>query len=176
MVTERFTSCVSGCVQTVSTLIVSTSRFRKCLIVLLVMSACSLQELEFIEKYEEILERRSELLEEMKRRREQLKIQKKKQVEEAEAAHKRNMALLQGLQKIEDRLRGRQLPHPDLLALETRYWNSVEESVPAWENFLLGKGPHPTDSPRQLPRRTKQKPSTAQDKGLPPLPKPRTSR
>ncbi|XP_054473531.1 uncharacterized protein C3orf14 homolog isoform X2 [Anoplopoma fimbria] len=111
--------------------------------------------------------------------REQLKIQKiqkRQEVKQSEAARHRNSTLLQDVQKIEDRLRGRQLPRPDLLALETRYWASVEESIPAWEHFLLGKGPHPAHVPGQSPRRAKQKPSTAKGKGLPPLPKPRTAR
>ncbi|KAE8297854.1 putative protein C3orf14 [Larimichthys crocea] len=77
-----------------------------------------------------ISRRRAELLE-------QMKIQRKQQVEESEAAHHRNSTLLQDLQTVEDGLRGKQLPRPDLLALETRYWASVEESIPAWEHFLL---------------------------------------
>ncbi|XP_039972439.1 uncharacterized protein C3orf14 homolog isoform X2 [Xiphias gladius] len=108
----------------------------------------------------------------MENRREQLKILKKQWVKESEAAHHRNTALLQELQKIEDHLRGRgHLPHPNVLALETRYWVSVEESLFAWEHFLLGNGPHPIDGLGQTPRRAKQKPSTAKDQGLPPQPK-----
>ncbi|KAM7402802.1 hypothetical protein PAMP_018013 [Pampus punctatissimus] len=80
------------------------------------------------------------------------------------------------LQKIKERLRGKQLPHPNLLALETRYWMSVEESIPAWEHFLLGKGPHPTDDLAQPPRRAKQKPGTVKGLGLPPRPKARAAR
>ncbi|XP_020504069.2 centrosomal protein 15 [Labrus bergylta] len=140
------------------------------------MSSCLPEDIELIEKHEEILRRRAELLEPMESRRQQLKVMKRKQVEVCEAARARNTTLLQDLQKIEDRLRGRPLPRPDLLALETRYWASVEESIPAWENFLLGKGPHPTDGPEQPPRRAKQKPSTAKDRGLPPRPRPRTAR
>ncbi|KAI3370520.1 hypothetical protein L3Q82_025283, partial [Scortum barcoo] len=122
------------------------------------------------------LGRRAELLQQMESRREKLTVQRKQQMKECEAARHRNRALLQDLQKIEERLRGRQLPHPKLLALETRYLASIEESVPAWEHFLLGKGPHPTDGLGQPPRRARQKPSTAQDQGLPPRPKPRTAR
>ncbi|XP_041815404.1 uncharacterized protein C3orf14 homolog isoform X2 [Chelmon rostratus] len=112
----------------------------------------------------------------MESRREQLKIQRRRQAKEAEAARRRNATLLQDLQRTEDRLRGKQLPHPHLLALQTRYWASVEESIPVWEHFLLGKGPHPTDGPGKPPNRAKQKPSTAKDQGLPPRPKPRTTR
>ncbi|XP_040890211.1 uncharacterized protein C3orf14 homolog [Toxotes jaculatrix] len=132
--------------------------------------------MELLEKHEEILGRRAELLEQMEGRREQLKVLRKQRMKESEAARHRNAALLQELQKIEDRHRGRHLSHPNVLALETRYWLSVEESILDWENFLLGKGPHPTDGPGQAPRRAKQKPGTAKDQGLPPRPKPRTAR
>ncbi|TDH13524.1 hypothetical protein EPR50_G00033810 [Perca flavescens] len=132
------------------------------------MSASLSEETELIEKHEEILGRRAELLEQMESCREQQKIQRRQQLKECEAARLRNATLLQDLQKTEDRLRGRPLPHPNLLTLETRYWASVEEFIPAWERFLLGKGPHPAHSPGQPPRRAKQ--------GLPPRPKPRTAR
>ncbi|XP_032368876.1 centrosomal protein 15 [Etheostoma spectabile] len=140
------------------------------------MSSSLSEETELIEKHEQILGRRAELLEQMESCREQLKIQRRQQLKEHEAARLRNATLLQDLQKTEDRLRGRQLPHPNLLALETKYWASVEESVPAWECFLLGKGPHPSHGAGPPPRRTKQKASTAKDLGLPPRPKPRTAR
>ncbi|XP_076598338.1 centrosomal protein 15 isoform X2 [Chaetodon auriga] len=112
----------------------------------------------------------------MESRREQLKIERRQQAMQCEAARQRNTTLLQDLQKIEDRLRGKQLPRPYVLALETRYWTSVEESIPVWEHFLLGKGPHPTDGPGKPHRTTKQKPSTSKDRGLFPRPKPRTAR
>uniref|UniRef100_A0A3Q1GK66 Uncharacterized protein n=1 Tax=Acanthochromis polyacanthus TaxID=80966 RepID=A0A3Q1GK66_9TELE len=63
--------------------------------------------------------------------------------------------LMQDLQKIEDRLKARQLPHQNLSdgnivsLFQAMYWASVEEFLPAWENFLLGKGPHPTASLNQ---------------------------
>ncbi|XP_068567882.1 centrosomal protein 15 isoform X1 [Cebidichthys violaceus] len=139
------------------------------------MSASLPQETELIEIHEEILGRRAELLEQMESLREQLKIHRRQQVKESEAALHRNSSLLQDLQKIEERLRGGPRPRPQLLALETRYWASVEESLPAWEHFLLGKGPHPTHGPGQPLRRAKQKASTARGQGLPPRPKPRTA-
>ncbi|XP_059183888.1 centrosomal protein 15 kDa [Centropristis striata] len=140
------------------------------------MSASLAGDTDLVEKHDEILVKRSELLEQMEISRQQLKTQRRQQVKAREAAHHRNTTLLQDLQKIEERLRVRQLPSPDLLTLETRYWVSVEESIPAWEHFLLGKGPHPTHGPGQPPRGAKQKPSTAKDRGLPPLPKLRTAR
>ncbi|KAK9528357.1 hypothetical protein VZT92_012526 [Zoarces viviparus] len=132
------------------------------------MSASLPQETELIEKHEDILGRRAELLEQMESLREQLKIQRRQQVKESEAALHRNSSLQQDLQKIEERLRGGRRPRPQLLALETRYWASVEESLPAWEHFLLGRGPHPAHGPAQPPRR-------ARGQGLPPRPKPRTA-
>ncbi|KAM9860096.1 centrosomal protein 15 [Aulostomus maculatus] len=132
--------------------------------------------MELMEKHEEILVKRAQLLEQMESNREQLRIQRKQRVKESEAARHRNATLLQDLQKIEERLRERKLVHPNLLALETRYWASVEESVPAWENFLLGKGPHPTDDPAQSSRKAKPRHTSAQDGGLPPRPKPRHAR
>ncbi|XP_053299362.1 uncharacterized protein C3orf14 homolog isoform X2 [Pleuronectes platessa] len=122
--------------------------------------------MDILEKHEEISGRSEELLEGMGRCREQLNILRRQQVKECEAARQRNATLLQDLQKIEDGLRGAKLTHPHLLALETRYWVSVEESVPAWEHFLLGKGPHPIDGPGQTARRNKHNPSI----GLPPRP------
>ncbi|TKS70580.1 hypothetical protein D9C73_005972 [Collichthys lucidus] len=106
------------------------------------MSASVPEHQELLDRHEYILGRRAELLEQMQSHREQMKIQRKQQVEESEAARHRNSTLLQ-----------------------TRYWASVEESIPAWEHFLLGKGPHPADCPGQPPRRAKQKPSTAKNQG-----------
>ncbi|TNN88194.1 putative protein C3orf14 [Liparis tanakae] len=116
------------------------------------MPASLPQDTELIEKHEGILGRRAELLEQMESLREQLKIQRRQQVKESEVARHRNSTLLQ-----------------------TRYWVSVEECIPAWEPFLLGKGPHPTHGLGQPPMRAKQKPSTAKGQGLPPRPKPRTA-
>ncbi|XP_070759270.1 centrosomal protein 15 [Enoplosus armatus] len=140
------------------------------------MSASLPEEVKLIEKHEEILGRRAELLEQMENRREQLEIRRTQRAKETEAARRRNTAMLQDLRKIEDRLRRRQPPRPSLLAQETRYWASVEESLPAWEHFLLGKGPHPTDGLGQPPSRAKRKSGAAKDRGLPPHPKPRTAR
>nr|XP_040060570.1 uncharacterized protein C3orf14 homolog isoform X2 [Gasterosteus aculeatus aculeatus] len=93
-------------------------------------------------------------------------LHRRRQAEECEAARRRNGALLQDLQQIEERLRGTWLPPPHLLALETRYWASVEESLPAWEDFFLGKGPHPAPGTVPPPRRAR----------LPPRQRPRTAR
>ncbi|XP_068599049.1 centrosomal protein 15 [Brachionichthys hirsutus] len=139
------------------------------------MSVPVSEEIELIEKHEEILQHRAELLERMEARREQLIVQKRRQVEESEAARHRNASLLQNLQKIENRLGQQHLQNPALLALEARYWASVEQSIPAWEKFLLFKGPHPTDGPEEPARRTKHTDRKAKDQGLPPWPKARAS-
>ncbi|XP_055016889.1 uncharacterized protein C3orf14 homolog isoform X2 [Boleophthalmus pectinirostris] len=91
--------------------------------------------------------------------------------ERSEAAHRRNQKLLQELETLEHNLREAQLPSSSEQELESRYWASVEESIPAWEHLLLGKSPHhPTDAApaggaKHKRRRTK-------DIGLPPLPGP----
>ncbi|EDL94138.1 similar to HT021 (predicted), isoform CRA_b [Rattus norvegicus] len=36
-----------------------------------------------------------------------------------------------------------------MLSLETRYWASVEEHVPKWEQFLLGKALYPIGAESQ---------------------------
>lgn len=36
-----------------------------------------------------------------------------------------------------------------LFIFQTRYWASVEEHVPKWEQFLLGRAPYPTGSENQ---------------------------
>ncbi|XP_029948632.1 centrosomal protein 15 isoform X2 [Salarias fasciatus] len=137
------------------------------------MSEFSAEETDLMERHEHILSRRAELLQRMEAGQEPLTGHRKQQEKEAEAARHRNTLLLQDLQQLEDRLRGRQLPAPSLLAMETRYWASVEESVPSWEHFLLGKGPHPADGHGPCPAR---RGSAAKDRGLPPLPTHRPAR
>ncbi|XP_072308906.1 centrosomal protein 15 [Eucyclogobius newberryi] len=102
--------------------------------------------MELTVKYEEIIVRRRALLEEMEERRLQLKGQRHLHREKSQAAHTRNQSLLQELQNMEQNLREAQLPSAQVQNLESRYWACVEESVPAWEHCLLGKGPeHTTD-------------------------------
>uniref|UniRef100_A0A286YCQ6 Predicted gene, 49355 n=1 Tax=Mus musculus TaxID=10090 RepID=A0A286YCQ6_MOUSE len=40
-------------------------------------------------------------------------------------------------------------PQPSMLSLETRYWASVEEHIPKWELFLLGRAPYPIGAENQ---------------------------
>uniref|UniRef100_A0A3P8XT74 Uncharacterized protein n=1 Tax=Esox lucius TaxID=8010 RepID=A0A3P8XT74_ESOLU len=98
------------------------------------------EEVELSKKHEEILGKRAVLLLQMESLYKQQKCTRKQQVKMSHVAHERNAQLLQDLQKIENRLGTKQLPHPDILTLETRYWASVEENIPEWERFLLGGG------------------------------------
>ncbi|XP_033822843.2 uncharacterized protein C3orf14 homolog [Periophthalmus magnuspinnatus] len=122
-------------------------------------------------KYEQIIQRRRSLLEQMEERRLKLRDHRLQHRERSEAAHRRNQALLQELENMEHSLREAQRPSSEEQDLESRYWASVEESVPAWEHFLLEKGLHrltdaqPTMGAKHKRRKTK-------DTGLPPLPSP----
>ncbi|XP_029539432.1 centrosomal protein 15 isoform X1 [Oncorhynchus nerka] len=139
------------------------------------MTSPPFEEVELNKKHEEILGKRTVLLQQMESRYEQQKSKRRQQVKLSQAAHERNSQLLQDLQKMENRLRTRKLPHPDILNLETRYWASVEEKIPEWERFLLGKGPHPSSDPSRTPKQQKQKTTPrdhapTQDGALPPRP------
>ncbi|KAF7249934.1 hypothetical protein EYD10_04629 [Varanus komodoensis] len=63
------------------------------------------------------------------------------QMQESSAAHKRNVALLNDVDAAWKKLQSRDhlLLHPDIVNLETRYWAKVEESIPKWEPFFLGR-------------------------------------
>ncbi|XP_060246932.1 centrosomal protein 15 kDa isoform X2 [Meriones unguiculatus] len=51
----------------------------------------------------------------------------------------------------EKSLQTRLTPHPQpaVLSLEARYWASVEEHVPNWEQFLLGRAQNPIGGEKQ---------------------------
>ncbi|XP_053234334.1 uncharacterized protein C3orf14 homolog isoform X2 [Podarcis raffonei] len=63
------------------------------------------------------------------------------QIQEADAARKRNVALLNDIKTAGKKLQSRDhlLLHPDIVNLETLYWAKVEESIPKWEPFFLGR-------------------------------------
>ncbi|KAM4721718.1 centrosomal protein 15 [Rhinophrynus dorsalis] len=108
------------------------------------------------QRHEEIITERVKLLEEMKLHREQQENEKRHLQEEADQALKRNQAILEDLQLVEENLNKvlQSTPHPSLVSLENRYWRSVEEEIPKWELFLLGK--------TQSPFGTTQKPNSKQ--------------
>ncbi|XP_008068010.1 uncharacterized protein C3orf14 homolog isoform X2 [Carlito syrichta] len=71
--------------------------------------------------------------------------EKASQLQAAETAFKRNLSLLKDIEEAEQSLQSRihRLPRPEVVSLETRYWASVEEYIPKWEQFLLGRAPYP---------------------------------
>lgn len=66
-------------------------------------------------------------------------------MQEADAAHKRNTVLLNDIETARKKLHSREhlLLHPDTVKLETLYWAKVDEAVPKWEAFFLGKAQTP---------------------------------
>ncbi|KAL2091416.1 hypothetical protein ACEWY4_013679 [Coilia grayii] len=131
---------------------------------------------ELSQTHEDILAKRAELLEQMKIQYQQQKAKRKQQTAQSKAAHERNAKLLGDLKTLEDKLRMKQPPHPDLLTLETRYWASVEEKLPEWEPFLLGRGPAPSPGRACSPGRRRQERDASRSHdthstGLPPRPK-----
>ncbi|XP_069722090.1 centrosomal protein 15 [Phaenicophaeus curvirostris] len=109
------------------------------------MSSYLAQEVHLARRHEEILSRRSELLRQMETYLGDKKTKKTWQTQAADTARKRNAALLNDIEAAGKRLQERVylLPHPDTVKLETLYWASVKESLPKWEQFLLGRAEVP---------------------------------
>ncbi|XP_068265725.1 centrosomal protein 15 isoform X2 [Nyctibius grandis] len=84
------------------------------------MSSHLAQEIHLARRHEEILSQRSELLQQMETYLGDKKTKKTWQTQAADAAHKRNATLL-----------------------NTLYWASIKESLPKWEQFLLGRAEVP---------------------------------
>ncbi|KAM4652278.1 centrosomal protein 15 [Discoglossus pictus] len=103
------------------------------------------KEVELSRRHEDIIAKRVELLEEMKIHLAQQDHEKKNHSQEAEAAHERNQSILEDLQDTEQRLNTmvQSSPHPDFVGLHNQYWESVEQEIPKWEQFLLGKAQSP---------------------------------
>ncbi|XP_071983694.1 centrosomal protein 15 isoform X3 [Engystomops pustulosus] len=98
----------------------------------------------------------------------------------SEAAHSRNQALLRDLREAEKSFkRSSNLgPNRNIVKLENRYWRSVEQELPKWEQFLLGKSQLPFgmkensqklkhSQTMQTPKRTTLPPSGYSSKTLP---------
>ncbi|XP_078399762.1 centrosomal protein 15 isoform X2 [Cetorhinus maximus] len=96
-------------------------------------------EVELSKRHEEILGLRNTLLQQMENKLESQTNEKKLQAVEFESANERNASLL-----------------------KTKYWASVEEHLPKWEQFLLGQ----TKSPVEVtnPRDKKSQKKDPQDK------------
>ncbi|XP_035759694.1 uncharacterized protein C3orf14 homolog [Egretta garzetta] len=143
------------------------------------MSSYLAQEVHLARRHEEILSQRSELLQQMETYLGDKKTKKTWQTQAADAAHKRNAALLNYgdhfsrlglsctgtsfiwcdlwcvsskymqqrnsfLRLVKSVLSSVILTlHPDTVKLETLYWASIKESLPKWEQFLLGRAEVP---------------------------------
>ncbi|XP_063267848.1 centrosomal protein 15 isoform X2 [Prinia subflava] len=96
------------------------------------MSSCLAQEVHLARRHEEILSQRSELLQQMETYLRDKKTKKTWQTEAADAACKRNAALLNDIEAAEKRLQERMylLPHPDTVKLEGQQFISTNR-----ENF-----------------------------------------
>ncbi|XP_062843016.1 centrosomal protein 15 isoform X2 [Trichomycterus rosablanca] len=122
------------------------------------MASSAHDEVQLNKKHEEILGKRAVLLQQMENCYKQQKAKKKQQANMSQTARERNAKILEDCQKLKDRLRTRPLLHPDVLSLQTQYWASVEQKLPEWESYLLGKGPAPVSdaSPHEGQNSTKQ--------------------
>uniref|UniRef100_A0A8D2LEF1 Chromosome 3 open reading frame 14 n=1 Tax=Varanus komodoensis TaxID=61221 RepID=A0A8D2LEF1_VARKO len=80
------------------------------------MASYLAQDIQLAKRHEEILSQRLVLLQQMESHLGDKEAEKTWQMQESSAAHKRNVALL-----------------------NTRYWAKVEESIPKWEPFFLGR-------------------------------------
>ncbi|KAK1161428.1 hypothetical protein AOXY_G18961 [Acipenser oxyrinchus oxyrinchus] len=128
------------------------------------MTSYLYQEVELSKRHEEILGQRTALLQQMETLIEGQQNEKKNRTAVSEAAHDRNTALLKDLEAIEERLHARAciLPHPNVVSIETQYWASVEEQIPQWEQFLLGKAQSPQGRNQRAGKRFQK--CTSQDK------------
>ncbi|XP_073086916.1 centrosomal protein 15 isoform X2 [Manis javanica] len=84
------------------------------------MTSLFTQEIRLSKRHEEIVSQRLMLLQKMESKFGDLNKGKASQMQAAETAFKRNLSLL-----------------------KTLYWASVEEYIPKWEQFLLGRAPYP---------------------------------
>ncbi|XP_066208170.1 centrosomal protein 15 isoform X2 [Saccopteryx leptura] len=88
---------------------------------------------------------RLKLLQQMKSKLVDQNKEKASQIQAAETAFKRNLSLLKDMEATEKSLQTQTHPRPlpEVASLETLYWASVEEYIPKWEQFLLGRAPYP---------------------------------
>ncbi|KAF6098690.1 hypothetical protein HJG60_001828 [Phyllostomus discolor] len=95
------------------------------------MTSLFTQEIRLSKRHEEIVSKRVKSLQQMKSKFRDKNKEKASQIQAAEAAFERNLSLL------------KPFPPPEVVSLETLYWASVEEYIPKWEQFLLGRAPYP---------------------------------
>ncbi|XP_059130205.1 centrosomal protein 15 kDa isoform X1 [Peromyscus eremicus] len=109
------------------------------------MTSLFTQEVHLSKRHEEIVSQRLMLLQKMKNNFGDQNTERACLLQATETASKRNLSLLQDIEAAEKSLQARLKPRPQpaVRSLETRYWASVEEHVPKWEQFLLGRAPYP---------------------------------
>ncbi|XP_072328453.1 centrosomal protein 15 isoform X1 [Scyliorhinus torazame] len=90
---------------------------------------------------------RTMLLQQMENQLERQINEKNLQAVEFESANERNESILKDLEVAEDKLKvgARTHLHPTVLTLKMKYWASVEEHLPKWEQFLLGQTKSPIE-------------------------------
>ncbi|XP_010604882.1 uncharacterized protein C3orf14 homolog [Fukomys damarensis] len=103
------------------------------------------QEICLSKRHEEIVSQRLLLLHQMENKFGDQNTDKASQLQAAKTAFQRNLSLLKDIEAAEKSLQSKIHPHPpsQVASLETRYWASVEEYIPKWEQFLLGQAPYP---------------------------------
>ncbi|ERE88889.1 hypothetical protein H671_1g2728 [Cricetulus griseus] len=104
------------------------------------MTSLITQEIHLSKRHEEIVSQRLMLLQKMKNNFGDQNTERACLLQATETASKRNLSLLQDIEASEKSLQTRLKPYPQPA---TRYWASVEEYVPKWEQFLLGRAPYP---------------------------------
>ncbi|XP_059800235.1 centrosomal protein 15 kDa isoform X2 [Hypanus sabinus] len=104
-------------------------------------------EVELSKRHEKILSLRATLLQQMEDQLERQEKEKKLQAIKFESANERNELLLKDLEAAEKNLRAGvhvQL-HPAVIALQTKYWASIEERLPKWEQLFLEQTRNPLE-------------------------------
>ncbi|KAI5607058.1 hypothetical protein C0J50_7174 [Silurus asotus] len=131
------------------------------------------KELQLSKKHEEILGKRAVLLQQMEICNKQQKDKKKHQAAMSQVALERNAEIMEDFKNLEERFQTRPLLHPDVLKLQTCYWALVEQKLPEWESYLLGKSQAPLSAEMvsQGLKDTEKNSSPALSKGRPPRPK-----
>ncbi|XP_005409102.1 PREDICTED: uncharacterized protein C3orf14 homolog [Chinchilla lanigera] len=109
------------------------------------MTSLFTQEIRLSKRHEKIVSQRLMLLQQMENKFGDQNTEKACQLQAAEIAFKRNLSLLKDIEAAEKSLQSKICSHLplEIVSLETRYWASVEEYIPKWEQFLLGQAPYP---------------------------------
>lgn len=131
------------------------------------MTVYSPREAELQKLHEAIAAENNTLLEEMKISDEQ----RESYSQLSEAAHRRNEALLRDFREAEKSFKRRSQigPNRTMMKLESHYWKSVEQELPKWEQFLLGKSQLPFSMKHnQQKLKHSQTMQTPKRKNLPP--------